>query len=241
MGDSIGVSPPATLLVAVIDKSGSMHEKREDVVGGYNRFLAEQQEFPDPCRMLRVKFNTEVEVVDIGGPIQIRDAKPMDLAAKSGEQAYLPGGLTALYDALMAGVGMADKHRAPGERVLVLVITDGLENSSRETTMAQVQAMIQAKQAAGGWTFAYFGEAPERWARDTGMHMGGAVSYQHADPGASFAAASGATAQYRASAAPQTEEFFGGAKDFMLPEPVPATTIPEAEPKPNAKPAGWEP
>lgn len=231
-----------TLLVAVIDKSGSMWDKRQDVVGGYNAFLAEQQALPDPCRMLRVKFNTEVEVVDIGGPIPIRDAKPMDPAAKSGEQAYLPGGLTALYDALMAGVGMADKHRAPGERVLVLVITDGLENSSRETTMAQVQAMIQAKQAAGGWTFAYVGEAPGRWTRETGTHMGGTIAYEHADPRTSFAMMSGATAQYRASAEPQTAAFFGGGeKDFMLPKPVPATPIPEAEPTPNAKPAGWGP
>ena len=219
------VGVPQTLMVAILDKSGSMHEKREDVLGGYNRFLAEQQALPDPCRLLRVQFDTEVLVVDAGGPVPIRDAKPLDAAATHGEQAYLPGGLTALYDAVMAGVGMAEKHRAAGERVLVLVITDGLENSSRETTQAQLRAAVEAKQAAGGWTFAYVGEAPERWAGETGMHRGGTVAYQHADPRASFRGAGQATMAYRASAGMETRAFFGG-QPVDAPTPAPPTPEP---------------
>lgn len=197
-----------TLLVSVLDKSGSMAEKREDVVGGYNGFLKDQQALPDPCRMLRVLFNTEVEVIDMGGPVPIAEAKPLDLAAKSGEQAYLPGGLTALYDAVMAGIGMADKHVRPGERVLVLIITDGLENSSRETTMQQVRAALAAKEATGTWTFAYVGERPDKWAHDVGMHAGATSAYQDQAPAESFREVSRSTTAYRCASRMSVRDFF---------------------------------
>lgn len=86
-------------------------------------------------------------------------------------------------------------------------MTDGEENSSRETTGQQVAEIIKAHEAKGNWTFAYIGENPERWARQTGTQVGNVAQYQHGDPRASFDIARRATSAYRASDAAQSKDF----------------------------------
>jgi len=38
-----------TLILMVLDESGSMGPKRDDVIGGYNAFLMEQMRDPSPA------------------------------------------------------------------------------------------------------------------------------------------------------------------------------------------------
>jgi len=109
------------------------------------------------------------------------------------------GGNTALFDAVAETVRLADKDKLEDERVLVLVMTDGQENSSRETTREQVQAIIAERTARGSYTFAYIGENPDRWARETGTSVRNTTHYNHADPRASFDIARRATTAYRQS------------------------------------------
>ena len=76
---------------------------------------------------------------------------------------YKPGGGTALYDAIAEGVRIADKDKSEEERVICVIMTDGEENSSRETTKEQVRNIISGYEAKGEWTFLYIGENPEKW------------------------------------------------------------------------------
>ena len=115
-----------TLINVILDESGSMSPKRADVIGGFNLFLKEQQEKPEACRMILSKFNTMVTTVFQATPLA--DVKPLD------DQAYTPGGNTALFDAVANMVRLADQAKQPDEKVVCLIITDGEENSSRETS-----------------------------------------------------------------------------------------------------------
>ncbi len=100
-----------------------MGPKQTDVIGGFNRFLAEQRQVPGRARMIITQFNTEVTPPTPAGPIE--EVLPLTI------DTYTPGGNTALFDAIVQTVGRADAEKRPDERVLCLIITDGEENSSR--------------------------------------------------------------------------------------------------------------
>ena len=172
-----------TLVCVILDESGSMATKKADVIGGFNQFLRDQKALTvDEMRLSLTKFNTLCSTV--------YSAMPVADVPELTEASYVPGGNTALFDAVAETVRLADKDKLEDERVLVLVMTDGQENSSRETSRDQVQAIIAERTARGTWTFAYIGENPERWARETGASVRNTAQYQHSDPRASFAAAS---------------------------------------------------
>jgi hypothetical protein len=188
------------LINVILDKSGSMGPKRADVICGFNQFLQDQRKAPGRARMMVTQFNTEVTPPTPAVPIA--EVLPLTPAT------YTPGGSTALFDAIAQTVGRADAEKRPNERVLCLIVTDGEENSSRETTLEQVRTIIRQREARGDWTFAYLGAAPDRWAAETGMSAASSVAFCVAEPQASFRAASQATRRLRASRQASTKSFF---------------------------------
>ena len=189
------------LINVILDKSGSMESKQADVIGGFNAFVAEQRKTPGRARMIVTQFNTEVTPPT--------PAVPLEEVLPLSPERYTPGGNTALFDAIAQTVGRADAEKRPDERVLCLIITDGEENSSRETTLVQVKKLITEREARGDWTFAYLGAAPDRWAEESGMSAYSAAKFSDADPRASFRAASAATRRLRMSKQRSSRAFFG--------------------------------
>lgn len=215
-----------TLINVILDESGSMDVKRADVIGGFNRFLEEQKNGPDEARLSLVKFNTNHTVVH--GAVAIADAQPLT------DKTYVPGGNTALLDAVAQAVRLADAAKQADERVICLVITDGEENSSRETTKEQVRKIIEEREGRGDWTFTYLGISPEKW-HDTGVvgSRGNAAAYNAAVPDVSFAAMSHATRNLRASSASRTS-------DFYAPTPPPPIVVPVAPTSPAKDDDPWK-
>jgi uncharacterized protein YegL len=194
-----------TLICVILDESGSMATKKADVIGGYNQFIRDQKALTiDEMRLSLTKFNTLCSTV--------YSAMPVADVPELTEASYVPGGLTALFDAVAETVRLADKDKLEDERVLVLVMTDGQENSSRETTREQVQAIIKERTDRGTWTWAFIGENPDRWVRELGISRRSAGQYDHQDPQASFDIARRATTAYRQSDAAQSPAFIDPAK-----------------------------
>lgn len=190
-----------TLINVILDESGSMDSKRADIIGGFNRFLEEQRNGADEARISLVKFNTNHTVVHAAVPIA--EAQPLT------DRSYVPGGNTALLDAVAQSVRLADTAKQSDERVICLIITDGEENSSRETTKEQVRKIIEEREGRGDWTFTYLGISPEQW-HDKGVvtSAANAAAYNAADPRQSFAKMSSATRTLRASSASRTSNFY---------------------------------
>ncbi len=76
-------------------------------------------------------------------------------------QTYVPRGSTPLLDALGRGIndieasiGKLNDDERP-EKVIIAVITDGQENSSREFNKEQVEKMIKSKSSKAGWEFMF--------------------------------------------------------------------------------------
>jgi uncharacterized protein YegL len=157
-----------TIIAYALDESGSMEECQEAVRSGFAEFLATLRRTPGAAGagFSLVKFNTRVLPVHRGLPLaQVPDLTP---------ETYQPDGMTALYDAVMAVVHGVDRGLAPADRVLVIVHTDGQENSSRRHGKADVAEAIKEREARGIWTFVYLGADQDAWSEGVGLGMAGA-------------------------------------------------------------------
>lgn len=195
---------PPTLIAVILDESGSMGAKWDDVVAGFNRFLQDQRALPDSCRMSLTKFNTVCGL--LYPPTPLAQVAPLD------KRNYTPGGTTALFDAIAETVRVAENHKLDGERVLCLIITDGQENSSRETTREQVTELIKAFEGRGEWTFVYLGISPDQFVKEMNLAdtltATNTAAYNKDAPGQSWDQTSRSTAQYRASRDKSGKDFY---------------------------------
>jgi uncharacterized protein YegL len=142
-------------LVFVIDKSGSMMTSESDVIGGFKSTIEEQKAVKDgKVTVSLYTFDTTVHEHYVGKDIN-------DIP----EFVYHADGMTAMND----GLGMAitnvgkwlyekDKNgeEMPG-KTMVVVMTDGMENNSKEYTLTQVRDMIKEQTDKYNWTFIYQG------------------------------------------------------------------------------------
>lgn len=109
----------------LLDKSGSMHPQSDDAIGSFNAFVKDQ---PDGTEMSLWTFSNDLHCVFKDTPV--RDVKPIT------EKDYHPSGGTALYDAM----GEVLKGLSAGD--LLVVLTDGEENSSHRYTKQRVKELI---------------------------------------------------------------------------------------------------
>ncbi|MGI6736028.1 MAG: vWA domain-containing protein [Anaerovoracaceae bacterium] len=144
-----------TELVFILDKSGSMFELESDTIGGYNSMLKKQRSLDGKCVITTVLFDSGCRLLH--DRIDIRAVKPIT------EEDYQTGGSTALLDAIgrtIHNIGTTQKNTSDefrADKVLFVIITDGMENDSRQYTADQVKAMIERQKEKFGWEFIFLG------------------------------------------------------------------------------------
>jgi len=142
-----------THITIILDRTGSMEAIRSDTIGGFNSFLKQQQQEPGDVTMTLVQFDAQ-------NPYEIiHDCRPIREVPELDEKTYVPRAATPLFDAMGRGINHLQQtldSMPEGdlpEKVVLVVITDGQENSSREFNKKQVTAMINEKQEKAGWKF----------------------------------------------------------------------------------------
>lgn len=144
--------PGLTLIAALLDRSGSMHTLRGDIEGGFDAFVAEQRRQPGDVLVTLAQFDNVYETVYASRPIA--DVPPLQL---------VPRGSTALLDGigrLVTDVGATLAAMPEDERpskVIVMVMTDGMENASREWTGDAVRTLIGTQERDYAWEFLFLG------------------------------------------------------------------------------------
>ena len=142
-----------TELIMLLDKSGSMHNLTNDTIGGFNSFVESQKDDTKPT-LTTVLFDSTWRILHDG--VDIYSVEPM--TAKD----YIPSGNTAMLDAIGETINrVQDRHDELGvekpDNVLFVITTDGMENSSRNFTKAQIEKMIQHQTKGHGWEFIFLG------------------------------------------------------------------------------------
>lgn len=143
-----------TELVFILDRSGSMSGLEDDTIGGFNSFIEKQKDIDGKCLVSTVLFNNHSKV--------IYDRVSLDEISKMTRNDYVPGGSTALIDAMGDAIHHIKnvhkyirKEDIPDNTVFV-IITDGQENDSHKYSSDEVKTMV-SKQKEVGWEFIFLG------------------------------------------------------------------------------------
>lgn len=189
----------ATKIVCILDRSGSMNLILDDAIGGFNSFLEQQKALPGEADITVALFDHDYELPFNSVPLQ--SMQPLD------RNTFVPRGMTALYDAIgrtisSVGVQLASLSEADRpNKVIVLILTDGQENSSKEYSAQRVEEMIRTQRKTYSWEFVFVGatEASLQNAKSIGIAADNTVKFTADSAGtrAAYTTLNAKTARYR--------------------------------------------
>ena len=154
----MGASSDTTLVVLLLDETGSMAVNKDVTVSGVNEYIDTLR--GENILFSLVCFNSMETRV-------IRDMCPIDSAAHLSPDEYQP----------------RHGHILVGEGVIVVIQTDGQENDSIEYTGKMIKGMIKEGQDEG-WEFLFLGADPTTYesALNIGIDRRHTVNYGNAAP-----------------------------------------------------------
>lgn len=139
----------------ILDQSGSMSDCVNQTLKGLadqrKEILAIANEFPDQ------EIRVGLTVFDHNIELKYSNLSVTELSRMNSFH-YQPNGQTALLDAI--GMSVAATQRLminEGDSAVIIILTDGYENASKEYSHKQIKEFIQAKEETGKWSFTYLG------------------------------------------------------------------------------------
>jgi hypothetical protein len=151
--------PTETHYLLIVDSSTSMRHLTSTTINGVNEQIDMikdlEKEFPEQKYFMSfMHFNSKI-VTEYNGK------NPSELEHIN-ESNYNCSGMTALMDAIGQGVNslndqIGSKIESGEATAVVVIITDGEENSSRTFNLTKVKSLIEELQATNKWTFTFIG------------------------------------------------------------------------------------
>jgi uncharacterized protein YegL len=200
-----------TLLAVLVDHSMSMLRSQQESQDGLNAFIETQRNQPGELDLAMAQFDHEFEIV-----------RPMGRLTTAYRYQLVPRGNTALLDALgryitEIGGQLADvsEENRPA-KVVMVIVTDGEENASREFCgprgKARVKEMVERQRNDYQWEFVFLGANIDaiEVGMSLGMTRGSTMTFNQNDGQAvmdSFAVASANIGSYRSGLVPDTNNF----------------------------------
>jgi len=163
--------------VFLLDRSGSMQTCVDDTIGGFNAFVDSQKSFGGT--MTLCLFDHEFDVV--------YDKVPIDQVVPLTKETYMPRGGTALHDAM----GQVLKMNLSDD-TMVIILTDGEENSSNKYTAAHVKDLVDTK----SWKFVYLGANQDAVLTAQGLGINTSMDYDTSKTPELFRALSATVTRY---------------------------------------------
>lgn len=131
-----------TDLIFILDRSGSMANQVKETIKGYNSYIENME--GENIKVTTVLFDDEYEM--------ITRRKNIEDVKKLTKELYYPSGCTALYDAIGKTIKYMDEEET--QKVIFIIITDGLENCSIRYSKDRIKSMIYRH---SNWEFIYLG------------------------------------------------------------------------------------
>jgi hypothetical protein len=163
-------------IAIVLDRSGSMASIREAAISGFNEFIGQLRAAPGAVTLKLVQFDDQYEtVLD----------KPLSEVPTLTAEMFVPRGTTALLDAqgrTIIELGEELRNLPESDRpgkVIVMTMTDGMENASHQYTYARIAAMIAHQRDVYSWEFMYLGANQDaiRVAAGMGIPLNSAMTF----------------------------------------------------------------
>lgn len=186
-----------TQLILVVDKSSSMSSARMTTISGLKEFVDTQKQLPGEALLTYITFSTDYKVEFENKNLQDVDISIFD--------EYRTTGCTALLDAIgiaIDSVGnrlyeMEESNRP--EKVMMIILTDGEENSSKEYKINQIKEKVKHQESVYKWEFLFLGADIDAISAGSSINMSKSVKVNKFDMGANLKKASVYTGSYRGS------------------------------------------
>jgi hypothetical protein len=171
-----------TRIAIILDRSGSMESCKESTVAGFNEFIRSQKEIPGAAMVKLVQFDDQYETAF---------DKRLEECPELNQSTFVPRGSTALLDAqgrTIVELGQELAALPESERpskVIVVTLTDGLENASRQYNLEKIGEMIREQRDKYNWDFVFLGANQDAIATAAAMSipLPSAMSYSTSKAG----------------------------------------------------------
>jgi len=241
------------LIVLVLDQSGSMSHTTDATIKGVNVMIEEQSSIPGTAYLTLTLFDTGVLERYTAG-----DLSTIPAMARNGDNSFQPSGGTALYDAVAQTIRSTEAWLVANPfkgKVIFVIFTDGQENSSKHTTLDQLNDLVRVKKDEG-WEFIFMGSGQASWTEGKNLQVaaGSTTNFAPSDTFAAYAGVSHSVAASRTMGGSTTDYLMsntahlnadptmgpvspGTAKSAThgrveKPKPKPKESTPEGESKP---------
>jgi hypothetical protein len=155
----------------VLDRSASMSTLVNEAIEGFNTLVDEQRTLKTaPPNFSLELFNDTVKL--------LYDAIPISEIPILTRELYEPSGGTALNDAIGTMIQQIGKYARRSTKVLIAILTDGAENSSRSFSQADILQMISYRRITYDWQFVFIGpETALHYALSIGIPQSNVTSF----------------------------------------------------------------
>lgn len=144
-----------THISVVLDRSGSMMSMRNEVINGFNEFIAGQKAVEGEATLTMAQFDDHYELLH--NMANLKDVNELTVTT------FQPRGSTALLDAMgkiitdvRSKIHEMDEADKPS-KVIFVFITDGQENASSKFKRKDIFGMIQDQRDEENWEFVFIG------------------------------------------------------------------------------------
>ena len=151
--------PNKTYYLLIVDSSTSMSALTNSTISGVNEQIDSikqlEKEFPNQKYVMDfIHFNNVVTIEYTN--------RPANAIEHISDKNYKCSGMTALLDAMGTGIKninerISEEVKSGDASEVVVIITDGEENASREFDGVKIKSMIEELQSNGKWTFTFIG------------------------------------------------------------------------------------
>ena len=198
-----------TLVVLLLDQSGSMLPIKEQTISGVNEYISSIATMGKNVKFTQVNFNSD-EITTV------YDNLPTGEVPNLTSDKYNPSAATPLYDAIGKTIvridstikTYRDKHKKL-PHVLFVIMTDGLENDSKEFIKSSISNLIKSR-TERGWTFVYLGANQDAWSVGGGIGIANNMTYDIHKIKETFGKLASSTGAYVSNSSSPTETFWDG-------------------------------
>ena len=198
-----------TAIAYVMDASSSMSGLTKETISSFNQFIKDQKDVPGEAVFSLCVFNSDYRLV--------HDFVPLQNVEELNTISYRCSGCTALLDAMGTTIDAlgtklaAMPEEARPSKVIVLVVTDGEENSSRKFTLEQIKDKVTHQREVYNWEFVFMGANIDAITAGTslGFSAHNSVQYDATNVGTQslYRSVSAGMTSYRSSVGPRADFF----------------------------------
>ncbi|MBS4197367.1 vWA domain-containing protein [Lederbergia citri] len=168
-----------TEIIFLLDRSGSMAGLENETISGFNALIEKQSKLEGETKVTAVLFDDRYEVLWNG-----IDARIVKLT----EREYFVRGYTALLDAVGKTILKVENRFTNGikpVKVIFVITTDGMENSSQEFTYQKIKEMIKHQEENHHWEFLFIGANIDvaKEADHIGVNIDNAITFEASTAG----------------------------------------------------------